>query len=139
MNEKLCRVALASRENAYAPYSRFAVGAAVEMEGGAVFGGCNVENASYPQSICAERNAIASAVTAGYHKLLRLYVVAHPLSAPCGGCRSVIAEFSTPDTEVIIADPHGEERLFKFSELMPFSFEVEQRAAVLNHQIESKI
>jgi len=120
----LRQVALAARDNAYAPYSQFRVGAAIEMEDGTIFGGANVENAAYPQSICAERSAIVSAISAGHRHLRRVYVVAEPAASPCGGCRSVIAEFGTPETEVIIANPQGEIKRLRLDELLPFSFEM---------------
>lgn len=122
---KLREVALATRQNAYVPYSNFRVGAAVEMEDGSIFGGANIENAAHPQALCAERSAIVSAVSAGHRQIRRVYVVAEPLAAPCGGCRSVIAEFSTPDTEIIMADPQGQERRFLISDLLPHAFELQ--------------
>jgi cytidine deaminase len=124
---KLRQVALAARENAYAPYSNFRVGAAIEMEDGSIFGGANVENASYPQTICAERSAIVSAVSAGHRRLSRVYVVADPVATPCGGCRSVMAEFGTHETEVIIANLEGQERRFYLADLLPFSFEMQDK------------
>ena len=122
--EHLRTVALAARDKAYAPYSKFRVGAAVEMEDGSIFGGANVENAAYPQTICAERSAIVSAVSAGHRRLRRVYVVAEPAASPCGGCRSVMAEFGTPETEVIMANPEGETARLRLGELLPHSFEM---------------
>ncbi|MDQ4075106.1 MAG: cytidine deaminase [Chloroflexota bacterium] len=123
-SKSLREVALAARENAYAPYSNFRVGAAVEVEDGMVFGGANVENVAHPQAICAERSAIVSAVSAGHRKIRRVYVVAEPASAPCGGCRSVIAEFGTPDTEIIVGNLQGQEARMTLSELLPHAFEM---------------
>lgn len=122
-------MALTARDNAYAPYSDFRVGAAIEMEDGTLFGGANVENAAYPQTICAERSAIVSAVSVGHRHLRRVYVVAQPAAFPCGGCRSVIAEFGSPDTEIIIANPQGEVQHLRLDELLPFSFEMEHSRA----------
>lgn len=125
----LRQVALAARDNAYAPYSHFRVGAAIEMEDGTIFGGANVENAAYPQTICAERSAIVSAISAGHRHLRRVYVVAEPAASPCGGCRSVIAEFGNPETEIIIANPQGETQRLSLDELLPFSFEMKNSKA----------
>jgi cytidine deaminase len=122
--DALRQAAIAAREHAHAPYSRFAVGAAVETERGEIFAGCNVENAAYPQTICAERNAVSTAVASGARLLHRVYVVAEPAAAPCGGCRSVLAEFGTPQTEVMIADLAGQERLVTLGELLPIAFEM---------------
>lgn len=122
--DSLRGAALAARENAHAPYSRFAVGAAVEADTGEIFAGCNVENIAYPQSICAERNAVTTAATAGVRRLRRVYVVADPASAPCGGCRSVLAEFGSEATEVMLGDPAGAEQLLTLGELLPHSFEM---------------
>jgi cytidine deaminase len=122
--DRLREAALAARAHAHAPYSRFPVGAAVEAEDGRVFAGCNVENIAFPQSICAERNAVTTAATAGVRRLRRVYVVADPAAAPCGGCRSVLAEFGTEGTEVMIGDSAGGERLTTLGELLPQSFEM---------------
>lgn len=122
--ERLAQAANAARENAHAPYSNFRVGAAVEMADGAIVAGANVENAAFPQTICAERSAIVAAISAGHRGLRRVYVVAEPMATPCGGCRSVMAEFGTPDTEVILADPQGNQRRTTLGALLPHSFEM---------------
>jgi cytidine deaminase len=126
----LREAAVAARANAYAPYSRFHVGAAVEMEDGSIFGGANIENAAYPQTICAERSAIVAAVSAGHRKLRRVYLVAEPASTPCGGCRSVMAEFGAHDLEIIISNPQGQERHLRLSDLLPLSFEMRDTIAM---------
>jgi cytidine deaminase len=125
--EYLRAVALSVRGNAYAPYSGFTVGAAVEMEDGTVFGGANVENAAYPQTICAERSAIVTAISAGHKEVRRVYVVADPAATPCGGCRSVIAEHGSRDTEVIIGDPRGEVTSYRLEDLLRDAFEFRDR------------
>lgn len=115
--------ALAARAHAYAPYSKFHVGAAVLMDGH-VYAGANVENASYPLCVCAERNAIAAGVAAGARVLEAIVVVTEmaPPSSPCGGCRQVIAEFAAPDAPVIARNLAGEERRWTVAELLPDSF-----------------
>ncbi len=111
--------------NAYAPYSKFKVGAAVKMDG-EIYEGCNVENASYPLSVCGERNAIATAVAAGARHLEEIVVVtdASPPSSPCGGCRQVLREFSADPTKVkvISINRKGERREWTVAELLPDSF-----------------
>ncbi len=117
----LLRAALAVRERAYAPYSGFQVGAAV-MAGGKIFTGCNVENASYGLSCCAERNAIFAAVAAGERQLTALCVAADtdgPVT-PCGACRQVIAEFKIP--VIILANTRGESKRLGWQELLPLPF-----------------
>jgi cytidine deaminase len=123
---ELIAAAAAVRDSAYAPYSKFKVGAAVRMDGH-VFPGVNVENASYPISVCAERNAIAAAVAAGARGLEAIAVCtdASPPSSPCGGCRQAIAEFADdPDRVTVIAfNIHGERRSWTLAELLPDSFD----------------
>ncbi|MEO8842911.1 MAG: cytidine deaminase [Kofleriaceae bacterium] len=125
MTTKLETAALAARAHAYAPYSKFLVGAAVQMSGH-VFTGVNVENASYPLSVCAERNAIAAAVMGGAGELEAVAVAtdASPPAAPCGGCRQVLREFAAdPDKVVITAvNPKGERREWTLAQLLPDSF-----------------
>ncbi len=116
--------ALFVRERAYAPYSGFKVGAAVKGSDGAVYRGCNVENAAYPEGTCAEAGAIAAMVAAGVTRLTELYVVAdcpRPVP-PCGGCRQKISEFADPQTVVTMATVSGEEMAMTVAELLPGAF-----------------
>lgn len=106
------------RERAYAPYSKFAVGAVLIAKNGGVFEGCNVENLSYGLTMCAERVAIGAAVAAGVTEIVAVVVVAdtkEPIS-PCGACRQVLAEFGNP--EVLLVGQTGSES-FRLSELLP--------------------
>lgn len=97
---ELFEMASRCREQAWAPYSEFRVGAALETVDGQVFTGCNVENASYGLAICAERAAITRAIAAGCRTFARIVVVAFPIASPCGACRQVLGEFFEDDTEI---------------------------------------
>lgn len=128
---ELIAQALAARENAYAPYSRYAVGAAVVGESGRAYTGCNIENASYPAGICAERTAIFKAISEGERKITMIALVAAeqtksaPLPeypSPCGICRQVMAEFCGEDTPVLLAKSETDYREYTLSELLPLSF-----------------
>ena len=107
--DELFAVAGQTMKNSYSPYSKFKVGAAVLTESGKIYGGTNIENASYGVTVCAERTAIFSAVVAGERNFKAIVIVFNkkglgPLSTPCGACRQVMAEFFTPDTPVYSAD-----------------------------------
>jgi cytidine deaminase len=121
----LVECAVRVRGHAYAPYSKFAVGAAVRMDG-QVFEGVNVENASYPMCVCAERNAIAAAVSAGARRLSAVAVCTQssPPSSPCGGCRQVLVEFAEDPAavRVIAVNPQGERREWTLAQLLPDNF-----------------
>lgn len=122
--EELKLKAKEASKRAYAPYSKFNVGCALETTSGNVYMGCNVENASYGLTICAERNAIASAVTAEGHIEIKKIVVYTPTkdaTPPCGACRQVIHEFGNP--EIISICEHKESNLHTSEELLPWAFE----------------
>ncbi len=120
----LSDAARAARENAYAPYSNFKVGAALRTPSGAVFSGCNVENVAYPEGTCAEAGALAAMVAAGETKLSEVYVIADSLEpvTPCGGCRQKLAEFGAPDLKVTMATTAGREKSMTLAELLPGAF-----------------
>lgn len=124
MSRELVDAARAARERAYAPYSGFRVGAAVEGGSGAVYTGCNVENAVYGLTMCAERVAIFSAVASGEREIKALAIVSGPGAPPCGACRQVLAEFtSRPErVSVIVANEQGNERRYTLAQLLPASF-----------------
>ena len=120
--QKLMDCAIKARENAYSPYSHFAVGAALLCEDGTLYEGCNIENASYGLTNCAERTAIFKAVSEGHIKFKALAVVADTEGpcAPCGACRQVVAEFKIPI--IIMGNLMGNVKIVTIEELLPFSF-----------------
>ena len=113
------------RENAYAPYSNFKVGAALETPSGTVFVGVNVENVAYPEGTCAEAGAIAAMIAAGETKFSKAYVIADAPSPvpPCGGCRQKLAEFAADGATVTMATLEGTERTVTIPELLPGAFD----------------
>ncbi|WP_101068962.1 cytidine deaminase [Roseovarius salinarum] len=116
--------ARAVRENAHAPYSGFRVGAAVRGGSGRVYRGCNVENAAYPEGVCAETAAIAAMVAAGETELAEIAVIADgaaPVS-PCGGCRQRMAEFAGPELRVVMGTTRGSSTAVTLGELLPMTF-----------------
>jgi len=119
---ELVRRARAVMANAYAPYSHFPVGAAVQAEDGSVHVGTNVENASYGLTICAERMAVGAAIAAGQRRLVRVAVASQvdPPATPCGACRQLLAEFGL-DMEIIAVGPKSERR-FALRALLPEAF-----------------
>lgn len=121
--------ALDARTRAYAPYSHFTVGAALEAASGAVYTGCNIENAAYPVGLCAERAALAAAVSAGEHAFARIAICggregepAFEPCAPCGMCRQALAEFCSGDFEILLPAEGRQTRRLTLSELLPESF-----------------
>ena len=123
--EKLIHTAAGTRNNAHAPYSNYKVGAAVETENGQIFVGCNVESSSYGLTVCAERAAICSAVSAGHRKFKSIAVVTETGATPCGACRQFIWDICG-NIIVIIADTMGNIREIKMTDLLPYVFDESQ-------------
>ena len=121
---ELVEAARAARLNAWAPYSRYAVGAAIRTVDGRIFAGANVENASYGLSVCAERSAVVAAVSAGVRKIVAVAVVtsSSPPAAPCGVCRQTLAEFCADDLPVTLGNDRGESVTTTLGELLPRAF-----------------
>jgi cytidine deaminase len=122
--EEMLRAARQIMRRAYAPYSGFLVGAAVLNEDGTIRSGVNVENASYPLSVCAERHAVAAMVLAGQHRILAVAVAteAERPTPPCGGCRQVLFEFGQPDAPVVAEGAGGVRASWRLGELLPHAF-----------------
>ncbi len=116
--------ACAARDKAYAPYSKFLVGAAVLDEHGQIHAGCNVENAAYPQGVCAEASALSVMIMGGGRKAMAVLVVgvADSPVTPCGGCRQKLREFAAPEAPILIANPQGVLLSMTLDQLLPHSF-----------------
>ena len=123
-DQELIDAAIAVRENAYAPFSEFRVGAALETEDGEIISGCNVESASYGLTVCAERVAIWKAISQGKRKIKHIAVVAdtEELTPPCGVCRQIIWEFGG-DIPVILANLKGKTEVVQMKDLLPRAFD----------------
>jgi cytidine deaminase len=121
---KLIEAAVAARERAHAPFSKFKVGAAIEDEHGNIFTGCNVENASYGLTLCAERVAVFKAISEGAGKLLRIAIVADTPTPtpPCGACRQILWEFMG-DAELILVNLQEQEERVMLSAIFPRAFD----------------
>ena len=119
-DHELIRIAEEAKRNAYAPYSRFSVGAALECRDGSVITGCNVENAAYGCTICAERTALVKAISEGKREFKRMAIIGSTdeYCVPCGSCRQVLSEFSA-DLELLAAKNDGHYVCYKLSELLP--------------------
>ncbi|MGB5835415.1 MAG: cytidine deaminase [Albidovulum sp.] len=128
----LIDAARAVRENAYAPYSGFKVGAAIRGASGQVYAGCNVENVAYPEGTCAEAGAIAAMIAAGETELTEVAVIADSPSPvpPCGGCRQKLAEFGRADTRVTLATTDGLSETTTISALLPGNFNADHMGRV---------
>ncbi len=123
LEEQLVAAAIAAREQAYAPYSKFRVGAALLTEDGTIFGGCNVENVTYGMTTCAEQTAILKAVSEGFQRFSRIAVCTDkdPPATPCGLCRQMLAEFSD-DIGIILVNPNGKREYTRLSDIFPHPF-----------------
>ena len=121
---KLLEAALAARKNAHAPFSKFQVGAAIETDDGRIFTGCNVENATYGLTVCAERVAVFKAISEGARKFTRIAVAADTdtLTPPCGACRQILWEFCG-DAELTLVNLEGKTETFHLRELFPRPFD----------------
>jgi cytidine deaminase len=122
MTDSLLSAALAARANAHAPFSKFQVGAAVEDSSGAIHTGCNVENATYGLTICAERVALFKAISEGARQFRRVAVAAVGLTPPCGACRQVLWEFCG-DVEIALVNLHGKVETLRLKDLFPRPFD----------------
>ncbi len=125
--QQLLKAARAAREKAHAPYSRFKVGAALLDSAGRIHAGCNVENAAYPQGLCAEASAISALVLAGGERVVAVLVAAESSSTdapvtPCGGCRQKLREFAGDNTPILVASSAGIVGRFTLGQLLPHSF-----------------
>ncbi len=120
----LLQAATDVRLRAYAPYSRFKVGAAIRAASGAVYQGCNVENVAYPEGTCAEAGAIAAMIAAGDTVISEVCVIADSPAPvpPCGGCRQKLAEFAAPDVKVTLCTTDGTQKVMTVAELLPGLF-----------------
>lgn len=128
VDSDLVNLAQRARERAFAPYSGFSVGAALLAPSGRVYTGCNVENASYPLCMCAERTAVFKAISEGEQEFEAIAVVTATGAMPCGACRQVLREFGGPDGDlrVIVADLEGNSRTFTIDQLLPEGFTPDQ-------------
>src|SRR5690625_185486 len=126
MSITLINQAKQALDNAYVPYSNFRVGAAVKMKSGNIYTGCNIENASFSLTCCAERTAIFKAVSEGESDFIEIAIIANtdgPVS-PCGACRQVIAEFFTEETTIYLTNLHGKQHTTTMEGILPFHFKL---------------
>lgn len=124
MSDDLAAAALAAREHAHAPFSKFRVGAALEDDSGRVHTGCNIENATHGLTMCAERVAVFKAVSEGARRFRRIAIAAdtETLTPPCGACRQILWEFCG-DIEILLANPRGKRESLRLKDLFPRAFD----------------
>ena len=124
-DKELLLLAKEASKNAYVPYSKFAVGAALECKGGKVYTGCNVENAALGDTICAERTACVKAISEGHRAFLRIAIYAESQNycMPCGSCRQFLSEFNKGEMEVLCARADGRYVNYRLRELLPHTFD----------------
>ena len=127
MSHELFEAARDAMARAYAPYSKFPVGAAIRADDGRVYVGANIENISFPQGWCAEPTAIGAMIMGGGSRIEEIAVIAEklPLCTPCGGCRQKIAEFASADTRIYLCDDQGVQKAVTMAELLPYAFETD--------------
>ncbi|MBY0516883.1 MAG: cytidine deaminase [Bacteriovoracaceae bacterium] len=118
----LKKKAFEAAQNSHSPYSMAKVGSALITEDGTLYSGCNIENSSFGGTVCAERVAMWKAVSEGHRSIKKIYVYTDAGWPPCGLCRQVMAEFASPDLEVVIGDKNGKEQIWKFKDLLPLAF-----------------
>ena len=126
---KLIKEAIKAKDNAYAPYSKYRVGAAIETNNGNIYTGCNIENSSYPIGVCAEKVALSKAISNGDNKAFEAIAIVSDgddYPTPCGGCRQFLSEFVGSDFKVILAKSIEDYKIVDFAELLPLSFKLER-------------
>ena len=126
--EELIKAAMEAKEHAYVPYSHFRVGAALLTKSGKVYQGCNIENAGYSPTNCAERTAIFKAVSEGYREFQAIAIISdsEEVTSPCGVCRQVMAEFCGPGFEVTMVSCKGDYKTVTLEELLPYAFSMKK-------------
>lgn len=127
MSHELFEAAREAMGKAYAPYSKFPVGAAIRADDGNIHVGANIENLSFPQGWCAEPSAISAMIMAGAKSIREIAVIAEklPLCTPCGGCRQKIAEFASPEARIYLCDDQGVQKTVTMAELLPYAFDTD--------------
>lgn len=128
MNEALFQAARKAMARSHSPYSKFPVGAAIKTTSGAIYSGCNIENAAFPEGWCAETSAIAHMIMAGETEIAEVLVVAEKMDqiTPCGGCRQRIAEFAAAETPIHLCDQQGVTQTVTLGDLLPAGFDLEK-------------